>query len=108
MMIESNVSSKTVFFPYPKYCFKNEILEIKGNSETFMKVKEWQKEQKVKIANQDYFKENNQTLGFKVTETTHIYNSVVNTFKSAGVRIVAPLSSKWNVMWTGVTRNEYL
>jgi hypothetical protein len=48
------------------------------------------------------------TLGFKVTETTHIYNSVVNTLKFAGVRIVSPLTSKWNIMWTGVTRNDYL
>lgn len=48
------------------------------------------------------------TLGFKVTETTHIYNSVVNTLKYAGVRIVSPLTSKWNIMWTGVTRNDYL
>ena len=48
------------------------------------------------------------TLGFKVTETTHIYNSVVNTFKVNGVRIVSPNTFKWNVMWTGVTRNDYL
>jgi hypothetical protein len=48
------------------------------------------------------------TLGFKVTETTHIYNSVVNSFKVAGVRIVSPNTHKWNVMWTGVTRNDYL
>jgi hypothetical protein len=48
------------------------------------------------------------TLGFKVTDTTHIYNSVVNSFKANGVRIVSPLTSKWNVMWTGVTRTEYL
>jgi len=48
------------------------------------------------------------TLGFKVTETTHIYNSVVNSFKVAGVRIVSPHTFKWNVMWTGVTRNDYL
>ena len=50
----------------------------------------------------------NMTLGFKVTDTTHIYNSVVNTFKVNGVRIVSPLTSKWNCMWTGVTKNEYL
>ena len=48
------------------------------------------------------------TLGFKVTETTHIYNSVVNSFKVSGIRIVSPISYKWNIMWTGVTRNDYL
>ena len=48
------------------------------------------------------------TLGFKMTETTHIYNSVVNSLKNSGHRIVAPNSSKWNVMWTGVTKPENL
>jgi len=48
------------------------------------------------------------TLGFKITETTHIYNSVVNVFKASGIRIVAPGMGKWNVMWTGVTKNDYL
>lgn len=48
------------------------------------------------------------TLGFKITETTHIYNSVVNVFKSSGIRITAPGMGKWNVMWTGVTKNDYL
>jgi hypothetical protein len=57
---------------------------------------------------QDYFVQQNMTLGFKVTDTTHIYNSVVNSMKINGVRIVSPNTSKWNVMWTGVTRNEYL
>ena len=48
------------------------------------------------------------TLGFKMTETTHIYNSVVNSMKNAGVRIISPGSSKWNVVWTGVTKPELL
>lgn len=48
------------------------------------------------------------SLGFKMTETTHIYNSVVNSLKNAGIRIVAPNSSKWNIMWTGVTKPELL
>ena len=79
-----------------------------------MQVVEWHRAphlkafQKVKVAPQDYFLQHNMTLGFKVTETTHIYNSVVNTFKVNGVRIVSPNTFKWNVMWTGVTRNDYL
>jgi hypothetical protein len=48
------------------------------------------------------------TLGFKMTESTHIYNAAVNSMKSAGFRIISPNSSKWNIMWTGVTRPEYL
>jgi len=43
-----------------------------------------------------------------MTETTHIYNSVVNSLKTAGFRIVGPASPKWNVLWTGVTRPENL
>lgn len=50
----------------------------------------------------------NMTLGFKVHESTHIYNSVVNTMKAAGVRIVPPNSSKWNVLWTGLCKPDFL
>ena len=53
-------------------------------------------------------KQGSMTLGFKMTETTHIYNSVVNSLKNAGFRIVGPASPKWNVQWTGVTRPENL
>jgi tubulin polyglutamylase TTLL4 len=53
-------------------------------------------------------KANNMTLGFIMTETTHIYNSVVNTLKTAGVRIVGPSSKKFNIVWTGVTKPEML
>ena len=48
------------------------------------------------------------TLGFKMTETTHIYNAVVNSLKNAGMKILGPNSQKWNIMWTGVTKPEYL
>jgi len=48
------------------------------------------------------------TMGFKITDTTHIYNSVVNSLKTGGVRIVGPNSSKWNVMWTGQVKSEHL
>ena len=53
-------------------------------------------------------REKNITPGFKIHESTHIYNAVVNTFKAAGVRIVSPGSLKWNVMWTAVTKPEML
>jgi hypothetical protein len=48
----------------------------------------------------------NMTLGFKVHETTHVYNSVVNAMKAAGIRVVPPNSSKYNVIWTGICRPE--
>ena len=50
----------------------------------------------------------NMTLGFKVHETTHVYNSVVNAMKAAGIRIVPPNSSKYNVIWTGICKPEQL
>ena len=50
----------------------------------------------------------NMTLGFKVHDSTHIYNSVVNTMKAAGIRIVPPNSSKYNILWTCVCRPEQL
>ena len=43
-----------------------------------------------------------------MTESTHIYNAVVNSMKNAGVRIMKPSSKKWNVTWTGVTKPEIL
>ena len=52
--------------------------------------------------------EKNMTLGFKCAESTHIYNSVVNTMKAAGIRIVPPNSNKWNILWTGMCRPEQL
>jgi hypothetical protein len=64
--------------------------------------------QKSVVQHQDHFRAQNMTLGFKVTESTHIYNSVVNSMKNSGIRIVSPGSSKWNVMWTGLTRNDHL
>ncbi len=48
------------------------------------------------------------TVGFKISETAHIYNAVVNSFKTAGIRIVSPGSTKWNVVWTGVAKPEML
>ena len=50
----------------------------------------------------------NMTLGFKVHETTHVYNSVVNAMKAAGIRVIPPNSSKYNVIWTGICRPEQL
>ena len=53
-------------------------------------------------------KDKNMTLGFKIMDSCNVYNSVVNSLKTAGCRIVAPGSHKWNVMWTGWTKPEYL
>lgn len=48
------------------------------------------------------------TLGFKMTESTHIYNAVVNSLKNAGINIVSPHSKKWNILWTGAIKYDIL
>lgn len=50
----------------------------------------------------------NMTMGFKIHDSTHIYNSVVNTMKAAGIRIVPPNSNKYNILWTGMCKPENL
>lgn len=120
-------ASARVFFVYPKYCFnpiesKSKELAVKGvtseamrpNALSFLECKEWHKSpllrqfQSVKAAPQDYFRAHAMTMGFKITESTHVYNSVVNVFKASGVRIVSPGTARWNVMWTGIVKNDYL
>jgi len=62
----------------------------------------------IKVHAQTELKKNRTQLGFRMTDSTHIYNSVVNSMKNAGVRIMAPNSGKWNVTWTGITKPEIL
>jgi len=90
-----------VVISYPKYCLRNDsapsflstdnkILNIEslGNSPKYLQI--------IRL-NQHDMKIGNMSLGFKMTETTHIYNSVVNSLKNSGFRIVGPASPKWNV-----------
>lgn len=48
----------------------------------------------------------NSLLGFKVNESTHTYNSMVNALKTAGFKLVTGAS--WNVLWTGIIRPSKL
>lgn len=41
-------------------------------------------------------------------DSTHIYNAVVNSLKNGGFKIISPNSSKWNILWTGVTKPDSL
>jgi hypothetical protein len=43
-----------------------------------------------------------------VTESCHIYNAVINTFKNAGFKLIDPNSNNWNIMWTGANKPEVL
>ena len=60
----------------------------------------------IKVIHQYRMMDKNMTLGFKVHDSTHVYNSVVNTMKAAGIRIVPPSSTKWNILWTGLCKPE--
>lgn len=45
-------------------------------------------------------------LGFKINNSTHVYNCVVNSLKTSGFRLVA--GSAWNVLWTGLIKANKL
>lgn len=51
-------------------------------------------------------------MAFKINDTTHIYNAVVNAFKNAGFQLLDGTaltnSTYWNVVWTGYTKPEDL
>ena len=44
-------------------------------------------------------------LAFRINDTTHIYNAVVNAFKNGGFQMIEKANT-WNVMWTGYTKFE--
>jgi len=44
-------------------------------------------------------------MAFRINETTHIYNAVVNAFKNSGFQLIEK-SNTWNVVWTGYTKYE--
>ena len=63
--------SDTVFFQYPEYCgFERD-------------------ETKTSIYSQEDFKKQGLSLAFKVTGSTHVYNSVVNSMKNAGFSMIS-------------------
>ncbi len=44
-------------------------------------------------------------MAFRINDSTHIYNAVVNSFKNAGFQLIEN-SPYWNVLWTGYTKFE--
>lgn len=110
-LVQSNamnvlVKNVRVFFPYPTYCYRistqQSFLEIRDQAQDIKNNGIMQ----IKMIHQFKMMEKNMTLGFKVHDSTHIYNSVVNTMKAAGIRIVPPNSSKWNILWTGMCKPD--
>mmetsp|Transcript_26311 Transcript_26311/g.40152 ORF Transcript_26311/g.40152 Transcript_26311/m.40152 type:complete len:133 (+) Transcript_26311:2122-2520(+) len=104
--MRSEVKQIRVYFPYPQYCYRL------NTHESFLTIRDHLEEvknssfQQLRQIHQFKMMEKNMTLGFKVHDSTHIYNSVVNTMKAAGVRIVPPSSGKWNVIWTGMCKPD--
>lgn len=95
-------------FPYPAYCYK---LNTQPSHLVFPDLQQEvmsDPEQSLKILHQYKMMMKNMTLGFKIHDSTHIYNSVVNTMKAAGFRIVPPNSSKWNILFTGMCKQDQL
>lgn len=78
----------TIFFQYPEYCES-----------------EWEMDPlKCASFSQEQFRKNGYQLSFKVTESTHIYNSMVNAMKRAGFSMTS--GSAWNILWTGLPRPD--
>lgn len=81
----------TLFFNYPKYVEKDKYgLEY---------------ENRVKVYNQENMI--NCPVVFKISETTNIYNSLVNSCKNAGM-ILVDEGFDWNLLWAGHTSPELL
>lgn len=111
-LVQSNTlkiqNSVRVLFPYPAYCYK---LNTQPSHLVFLDLQQEvvaDPEQSLKIVHQYKMMLRNMTLGFKIHDSTHIYNSVVNTLKAAGFRIVPPNSNKWNILFTGMCKQDQL
>lgn len=48
-------------------------------------------------------------LNFRINDTTHIYNAVVNSCKNAGLKILmGEKLSGWNILWSGPIKGDFL
>lgn len=71
----------TAFFPYPSYVHLERTAD---------RVRKYNRDEI------DYL-----FMSFKISDTTHIYNAVVNTCKNAGFNMVEGANQYFNVQWTG-------
>jgi tubulin polyglutamylase TTLL4 len=44
-------------------------------------------------------------MAFRINDSTHIYNAVVNSFKNGGFQLIDN-SSYFNVLWTSYTKPD--
>ncbi len=75
----------TAFFPYPKY------------------TKKARESERARQYGQDEVEQ--LFMAFRINDSTHIYNAVVNAFKNAGFQMIEK-TNNWNVVWTGYTKYE--
>lgn len=80
--------NETIFFNYPKYVGEDK----KANG----KLKQYKQSEMRKCK-----------LVVKISETTHIYNSVVNSCKNAGL-FLTDVGKDWNLLWTSANKTEIL
>lgn len=77
----------TAFFPYPNYVHLERTAD------------------RVRKYNRDEIEY--LFMAFKIADTTHIYNAVVNTCKNAGFNMVEGNNAYFNMQWTGyITSND--
>ena len=90
VLLQSWIKSRpwVVFFSYPAYVLKEKVAKSE--------LRECSQEEL-----------SNFQLVFKITETTNIYNSVVNSWKNAGFYLVDS-GRDWNILFTGYIRPEAL
>ena len=76
----------TAFFPYPSYVHIDRTAD---------RVRKYKRDEI------DYL-----FMSFKISDTTHIYNAVVNTCKNAGFNMVEGVNNYFNLQWTGYITSE--
>ena len=92
-MIKSPFATREpyIFFPYPPFLGSQRTLP-----QDYSRIVQY---------NQDQLKPYC-TPGFKVSDSTHTYNCVVNALKMAGFRHVT--GAAWNCIWTGLFKQGRL
>ena len=77
----------TAFFPYPSYVHLDRTVD---------RIRKYNREEIEYLF-----------MSFKISDTTHVYNAVVNTCKNAGFNMVEGNNQYFNVQWTGyITSND--
>ena len=74
----------TAYFPYPKYC------KVDRESD---RIRTYSRDEVEYLF-----------MAFRINDSTHIYNAVVNAFKFAGFKLIE--NSYYNVLWTSYTKHE--